>query len=347
MRYLSVCSGIGADAVAWHPLGWECAGFCEIDPKASAVLAHRFPETPNYGNFTELESVDAGTIDLLVGGTPCQSFSIAARNRKGLDDPRGDLAVEFCRLAHRIQARWIVWENVPGVLSIHRGRDFGAFLETLVKSGYGVFWRILDAQYIRVQSHPRAVPQCRRRVFVVGYIGDWRPSAAVLFEPESLRGDSAPSRKTGEKASGTLDTHIAKGIGPDEVMRHCVPYGGGKSEALDVAPTLTTYGRLNYETEMFVTAFNMRQNPTVYGNKSGTIDTASNSIAVGVGDSVRRLTPLECERLQGFPDGYTKVNLKGKVIPTGSRYRLLGNAVAVNVMRWIGERIALFEKIRS
>ena len=334
MRYLSVCSGIGADAVAWHPLGWECAGFCEIDPKASAVLAHHFPETPNFGDFTELESVDAGNVDLLVGGTPCQSFSIAAAgHRKGLDDPRGDLAIKFCRLAHRLQARWIVWENVPGVLSIHQGRDFGAFLETLVKSGYGVFWRILDAQYIRVDSYPRAVPQCRRRVFVVGYIGDWRPSAAVLFEPESLRGDSAPRREEGQKSAGPLTAHFGSGgIAPDDIGT-CVPYGGGKSQALEIAPTLTTYGRINFETEMFVTAFNMRQDPNVYGSKFG--------------DSVRRITPLECERLQGFPDGYTAVNFKGKVIPRGSRYRLLGNAVAVNVMRWIGERIALFEEIRS
>jgi len=186
MRYLSVCSGIEAATVAWHSLGWTPAGFAEIEPFPRAVLAHHYPEVPLHGDFTQTADADCADVDLLVGGTPCQSFSVAGL-RGGLADQRGNLALEYLRLAERTRARWLVWENVPGVLSSNRGRDFGAILGGMVELGYGFAYRVLDAQYF-------GVPQRRRRVFVVGYLGDWRPAAAVLFERESLRGNPAPSR---------------------------------------------------------------------------------------------------------------------------------------------------------
>lgn len=197
MRYGSVCSGIESCTVAWHTLGWEPAFFAETEKFPSAVLAHRFPETPNHGDFTTIEEGDYEPIELLVGGTPCQSFSVAGK-RLGLDDPRGNLALEYLALARRLQPRWLVFENVPGLLSLDGGRAFAAFLQRLGECGYGYAYRVLDAQYIRVDTHPRAVPQRRRRVLVVGYLGDWRPPAAVLFEPEGLRGDSAPRREAGQ-----------------------------------------------------------------------------------------------------------------------------------------------------
>lgn len=135
-RYLSVCSGIEAATVAWHPLGWQAAGFAEIDGFARAILTHHYPDVPLHGDFTTLRTSDYGTIDLLVGGTPCQSFSIAGL-RKGLDDDRGNLALEFIRLAARTCPRWVVWENVPGVLSINEGRAFGSFLEGWRNAGMG------------------------------------------------------------------------------------------------------------------------------------------------------------------------------------------------------------------
>ena len=184
MKYLSVCSGIEAATVAWHPLGWEPVAFSEIEKFPSAVLAHHYPDTPNWGDLTRFKEWPDATVDVLVGGTPCQSFSVAGL-RKGLDDPRGNLALTFLALAERYRPRWIVWENVPGVLSSSGGRDFGSFLGGLVELGYGFAYRVLDAQFF-------GVAQRRRRVFVVGHFGDWRSAAAVLFEPESLRGDSAP-----------------------------------------------------------------------------------------------------------------------------------------------------------
>ena len=208
MIYGSVCSGIEAATVAWHPLGWTLAWFAEIDPFARAVLAYRLPEVRNLGDFTSirghwLRRIGATRIDLLVGGTPCQSFSLAGR-RLGLDDPRGNLTLEFLRLAKRLRPRWIVWENVPGVLSIDGGRTFGTVLGTLAELGYGVAYRILDAQFF-------GVPQRRRRIFVVGHLGRWQVAAAVLFERESLCRNLAPRRKAGQEIAGTLEARASTG----------------------------------------------------------------------------------------------------------------------------------------
>jgi len=199
MRYLSVCSGIEAASVAWHPLGWEAVAFSEIEPFPSAVLAHHYPSVTNLGDMTRFKEWSDGLkTDLLVGGTPCQSFSVAGL-RAGMDDPRGQLALVFLAIADRFRPRWVVWENVPGVLSADGGWAFGSFLGGLAEIGYGFAYRILDAQYF-------GVAQRRRRVFVVGYLGDWRRAAAVLFERESLCGYPPPSREKGEgvAASPTL-----------------------------------------------------------------------------------------------------------------------------------------------
>ena len=187
MRYLSVCSGIEAATVAWHDLGWQPAAFSEIEPFPSAVLAHHYPNVPNLGDMTKFKEWDIGTIDLFVGGTPCQSFSVAGL-RKGLEDPRGNLALTYVGILDKFRPKWFVWENVPGVLSSGSGRDFGSFLGALGQIGYGFAYRVLDAQYF-------GVAQRRRRVFVVGCLGDWRSAAAVLFERESLLGNPAPSRE--------------------------------------------------------------------------------------------------------------------------------------------------------
>lgn len=192
MNYLSVCSGIEAATVAWHPLGWNPVGFSEIESFPSQVLKHHYPEVTNFGDMTKFKEWGIeSNIDVLVGGTPCQSFSVAGL-RKGLDDPRGNLMLTYLAIAKQYRPRWLVWENVPGVLSSADGRDFGSFLGGLAICGYGFAYRVLDAQYF-------GVAQRCKRVFVVGYLGDWRPSAAVLFERESLQRNSPPSRKEGER----------------------------------------------------------------------------------------------------------------------------------------------------
>src|SRR6266568_657531 len=242
MRYLSVCSGIEAVTVAWQPLGWRAVMFAEIDPFCARVLQARYGAArpihmpspnvadtrrearqraaairnvialptqgaiPNFGDFTRIGADDCGAIDLLAGGTPCQSFSIAGK-RAGLDDARGNLTIEFARLAGRLRPLWLVWENVPGILSIDGGRTFGGFLGMLVKLGYGIAYRILDAQFF-------GVPQRRRRVFVVGCLGNWRGAASVLFEHHSLSGNPPPRRAPREDLAPTLSARTHGGGGP-------------------------------------------------------------------------------------------------------------------------------------
>ena len=198
MKYLSICSGIEACSVAWHPLGWEAIGFAEIEEFRSEVLKYHYPEVKNYGDFTKItkENIKCHT-DVLVGGTPCATFSIAGL-RKGLDEDRGNLALEFIKLIKRVRPTWIIWENVFGVLSSNKGEDFATFLGALAELGYGFAYRVLDTQYVRTQRYPRAIPQRRRRVFVVGHIGDWRYPAEVLFNKEEVSKDFRPSRRKKE-----------------------------------------------------------------------------------------------------------------------------------------------------
>lgn len=271
MRFLSVCSGIEAASVAWNPLGWKAVAFSEIEPFPSAVLAHHYPDTPNWGDMTKFQEWPDEPIDLLCGGTPCQSFSVAGL-RKGLDDPRGNLMLTFGAIAAKYRPKWLVWENVPGVLSSNGGRDFGTFLGMLGQLGYGFAYRVLDAQYF-------GVPQRRRRVFVVGCLGGWRSAAAVLFEQESFKGDSS---------------------------------AGWSTRA--VHPCLTAKGARAFDDR---TGYVLEE------------------------QGIRTTTPLEHERLMGFPDGYTL--LPGKRSPDTPRFHALGNSWCVPVVRWIGERINIVE----
>ena len=220
MRFLSVCSGMEAASVAWEPLGWKAVGFSEIEPFPCAILKHRFPNTPNYGSLTEYQQWPLGpdSIDLLVGGTPCQSFSVAGL-RKGLADPRGNLALTFLGLADKLRPRWIVWENVPGVLSSGGGRDFGSFLGALEQLGYGWAYRVLDAQHF-------GVPQRRRRVFVVASLGGRDVAASVLLKPESLCWHPAKGRKKGQATAPDAGSGVEAGNG-------CWWDGGQVSQTLD------------------------------------------------------------------------------------------------------------------
>ena len=202
-----MCSGIEAATVAWHSLGWDPVAYSEIEPFPSAVLKYRHPAVPNWGDMTQFQEWSDADVNLLVGGTPCQSFSVAGL-RKGLDDPRGNLALVYLALADRYRPDWLVWENVPGVLSSNGGRDFGAFVGGLGQLGYGWAYRILDAQYL-------GVAQRRRRVFVVGCLGGWQRAAAVLFERESMRGTSAPRRADGQGSTAGVIKGAAIGRKPE------------------------------------------------------------------------------------------------------------------------------------
>ena len=300
MRYISLFSGIEAATVAWKPLGWEPVAYSEIDPFPKAVLAHHYPEVPDLGDMTKIDwRKYRGTVDLVCGGSPCQAFSIAGL-RKALDDPRGQLMLEYLRACHEIDPEWIVWENVPGVLSADGGRAFGSLLAGVAElwPHGGAAWRVLDAQHF-------GVAQRRRRVFLVFNTRDWRRAAPVLFERESMPRRIAACGEAQEPFPACADNGVGTPI-------WCAGDSGVNMPlSLDLAPTLT--------------AHDSRSAPFV-----------------STRDGVRRLLPVECERLQGFPDGYTDVPWHGADhAPDSKRYKALGNSMAVPVMRWIGEGIEL------
>jgi DNA (cytosine-5)-methyltransferase 1 len=395
MRYLSVCAGIEAATVAWHDLGWEAAAYSEIEPFPSGVLAHHYPTVPNVGDMTKFKEWDIGSINLLVGGTPCQSFSIAGL-RKGLDDPRGNLMLTYLAIADKYRPRWLVWENVPGVLSSGGGGDFATFLGALGELGYGFAYRILDAQYF-------GVAQRRRRVFVIGCLGDWRSAAAVLFERHSLSGHPAPSRKKGQKVAGTIAARFGNSrnnheecvaqtlqaragqggfdletetpiimstlcasdatkwgsnqwVDEGKAVLHSIalaentigrqPQNGGNGDGFTVGGPMYTLNATGVHGVAHTPVLMDQGGSVMSVLEDGTVgtlrrETHGHEPVVMQQMAVRRLTPVECERLQGFPDNYTNISWRKKEeSPDGPRYKALGNSMAVPVMAWIGRRIA-------
>ena len=413
LTYGSVCSGIEAASVAWEPIGMKPIWFSEIEPFPSAVLASHWPAVDNLGDMTKIAAaVRAGDVpapDLLVGGTPCQAFSVAGL-RGGLSDERGQLTLSYVELADSIdekreqngeQPAIIVWENVPGVLS-SKDNAFGCFLaglageseelkpagEKWTNVGYvsgpkrTIAWRILDAQYF-------GVAQRRRRVFVVASARTDICPAEILFECDSLHGDIAPGGEAEKEITGTLTarTHGGGGLGTDfECNGGLVPVNAYRMVAFGEYAddgTASTVKARDYKdaTDLAVISVHGTQDPDVnhelahtlgrnHGQENACIAIAGNTIGrapqnggngtgydesgvsytltksdihgVSVSNSVRRLTPIECERLQGFPDNHTQISWRGKDAadcPDGPRYRAIGNSMAVPVMRWIGERI--------
>jgi len=386
MRYLSVCSGIEAASVAWHGLGWQPVAFAEIEKFPAQVLAHHYPDVPNLGDMTKFQEWPNESIDVLVGGTPCQSFSVAGL-RRGMADPRGNLALTYLGIADRYRPRWIVWENVPGVLSSAGGRDFGSFLGALGQLGYGFAYRVLDARFF-------GVAQRRRRVFVVGYLGDWRRAAAVLFESPSGSRDTAPRREKRQSVAPTVVSGPPfsrtgnSRVEADALVARMVAFGeyvdDGTASAMkardykdatdlvaqpltmresgqgfwmqdNIAGTLRAEGenRPSRPSNVIAQPVAPTQIPEVFPtllsstagvSRPGNAVTEHETYIPLVNMQVRRLTPTECERLQGFPDGYTNIK---ENCPDGPRYKALGNSMAVPVMRWIGKRIQTIEGLTT
>lgn len=384
VKFLSVCSGIEAASVAWGPLGFEAIAFAEIAKFPSAVLDTRFPDVPNLGNMENYEKWNIGPIDILAGGTPCQPFSIAGK-RGGLDDERGNLCLTFCRIADKFSPEWVLWENVPGVLSScydktkpesERVYAFGCFLGELCGAGralhpheFGgrfpncgvvsgskrtVAWRVLNAEWF-------GVPQRRRRLFVLASrgAGNWKCADALLPIGESLPWDLEASRKARKETAsharrGVKKSHwhggVVPGVSP-AVTSKCAKGSGVHSGdgtknlvmvfenhaqdsrvagPVDVSPTCTSkWGTGGGNTPLVVTY---------------TLHTATTH-RVSYGPFVRRITPRESERLQGFPDDWTNIKFGRKAEPVGDahRYMAAGNSWAIPVVAWIGRQIQKIE----
>ena len=369
MKYLSICSGIESAGVAWHPLGYTCLGLAEIDPFRSAVLQYHYPEVKNYEDFTKIKASDlSSTPDVLVGGTPCATFSIAGL-RKGLDEDRGNLALEFIKLIERVQPTWVVWENVPGILSSNGGQDLGTFLGAMGELRYGFAYRVLNTEYVRTKRFPRAIPQRRRRIFVIGHIrGDWKSPAKVLFDNQPVSENIKPSR--GKSTGVTSNTGASTERGNTEYWRKLGRDGQYVEDYKDkkVSSTLTAGGRFSMENSAVVVKdpiptdskytvmdrynkmsrlYKEEVSPTLTAMTGGNRQPIVFHESKHTNSFVRRLTPLECERLQGLPDNYTQIPYRGKSkedCPVSKRYEACGRAMSVNVMEWLGTRIMQVER---
>lgn len=381
-RYVSIFSGVEAATLAWEPLGWEPVAFSEIEPFPCAVLAERWPDVPNLGDITKIdwkEEID-GAIDLVVGGSPCQSFSVAGK-REGLKGASG-LMFEYIRCVQELRPRWFLWENVPGALTSEDGGAFGQLLREMDELGYSLAWRVLDAQFF-------GVAQRRRRLFLVGHLGAESP-AEVLFEPDCLSGNPQSSREKRKELARRAGRSVACAgfkysaaprANPGMKQTTFVCTGGtypinaqvatrdkklGRGTALGIGadgdPAFTlmanhphmvvagsgsepiAMGDLNAHT-----AICRNVCPTLKCGGDGAMVASETADKIMEANPmlIRRLTPLECERLQGFPDGHTLIGWKGKPAeecPDGPRYKAIGNSMAVPVMRWIGKRIAAADK---
>lgn len=368
-NYATGCSGIEAPSVAWKDLeGWNHVWFSQYDPEhdykkgpdfASKVLKHHYPSIPNLGDMTKVYEKEEfkQPIDLFIAGTPCTEFSVAGL-RGGIHTYSGNLAIEYCRILITKQPRWFIWENVPGIFSsfsdeeeskIYGGNggydctqtaDFAALLQGFRECGYCCAYRILNSEYW-------GLPQARNRVFVVGYLGEnWRPPTTVLFESKSMRWDS---KKSGKERAGVAK-NIKNGVGEDsgQIIDYFRMSAFGEYENDGTASTLK---KRDYKdaTDLIV-AYDLQQiagkecrsNPKI-GDPSPTIS-KGNAHNIGIVNgslTIRKLTPLEAERLMGFPDYYTKI--PGS--KDSDQYQVLGNSMPVNVIRWIGQRIKLVDRI--
>ena len=347
MKYLSVCSGIEAATVAWKSLGWKAVGFAEIEPFPCELLKQKYPNVKNYGDITQYENWNAGKFDLLVGGTPCQSFSIAGK-RGGTNDVRGRLLYAYLGIVEKYKPRWVLWENVPGVLSSGKGLDFTSLLAGLEQCGYGWAYRVLDAQFF-------GVPQRRRRVFVVAHIDNRCDLAAkVLFEQQGVCGNIAAGSETQKETTGNVGENAKYTV----YLAH--PSASRYTEADNTIDTVTArYGTGGGNTPLVLKRCILASEKETTGTllaQCGKHLWQNNQEAFS-GDFfvlneqrslIRRLTPVECERLQGFPDNWTQIEWRGKSkdqCPDAPRYKAIGNSMAVPVMRWIGKRIADVEGV--
>lgn len=332
MRFLSLFSGIEAASCAWKDLGWETVAVSETAPFPCAVLAHRFPGVPNLGDVREIAYDRLVGIDLVVGGSPCQDFSLAGK-RAGLGGERSALAHAFVDCVHDVQPRWFVWENVPGALTTNTGDDFKSLVEAFEDCGYGVAWRVLDAQFF-------GVPQRRRRLFVVGHLGDWRPSVAVLLEPEGVPG-----------AFGEGKGAVAGKAERDAGEASCWDWHRQSHEfrpLTNVSNTVAARWGTGGNNVPFLLDDQGGSRIAVSGQLAPTLRAQSHDHEPCVcGQTfVRKMTPVECERLMGFPDGWTDIPWKGKEhAPKGLRFQALGNSMAVPVMRWLGRRLDLTHRL--
>lgn len=345
MKFGSLFTGVGGFDLGFERVGMECAWQVEIDKYASQVLERHWPNVERYTDVRTVGKHNLAAVELICGGFPCQDLSVAGK-RAGFAGERSSLWFEFKRIIDEMHPQWFVIENVPGLLSSANGSDFGIILKSLDGFGYGVAWRVLDSQYF-------GVPQRRRRVFVVASLGN--PGAGeVLFEREGLSGDIEKGRETREGIAGTFTIRSGKPGGgkgylgqPNKSMtrggqsQYTYWDGGQVTDTLD--KSVLGKGQMMPEKRRLqaVIAWEMSHPDDVIRDNGDKAPTLQKRMGTGGNQvppvGVRRLTPAECCRLQGFPDDWNDN------CSDSQRYKQMGNAVTVNVIEWIANRIRLVE----
>lgn len=385
MRCFSLFSGIGGFDLAMRNLGHTMVGACEIDRYARSVYAKQFPGVRIWENATTVKPKEIPDFDILCAGFPCQSFSIAGQ-RRGFDDTRGSLFFEIARIAKEKRPRYLLLENVKGLLSHDKGKTLHTIISTLDEIGYDVQWQVLNSKYF--------VPQNRERIFIVGHLrgtggqqifplGDndektggennlkqlnkTDHDTGRIYHPDglarSLRANSGGmGSKTGlyavvndhgklkeKEISSNIDANYWKGM-DNHAQRTMILADRSRSYAgkgrnlespKDISNSLTSVTKDNYvATFVMLTNKNSNTKQRIQDRKETWCLGTSGDFGIKDGMKIRRLTPLECERLQGFPDNWTKYDVDGNILSDTQRYKMCGNAVTVPVVQYIGENFA-------
>jgi len=374
----STFTGVGGADLGLELAGFRVAWQCELDPWKQSILRAHWPGVPLHDDITTLR--DPEPVDLLIGGFPCQDLSVAGK-RKGFTGERSVLAFDFLRVAESVRPRWLLLENVPGLLSSNRGRDFARLIDEVVALGYGVGWRVLDARYFNV-------PQRRRRVFLVAYRADLAddPRAASERALRALResggGDSTPGWPPRQETPAGVGAGAP--LGGREPIAFYYSGGGNDAPSIDgVSPTVKKGSGLDIGSPPAISYRKSKRAQTdqddetwVEADETNTLnrfdtgDTRATQLIADVastlqraggergqridaegaagghlqtdGTIVRRLTPVECERLMGWPDDWTAPD--GVKAPDGKRYAACGDGIVSWVAYWIGQRIRMIEE---
>ena len=332
MKFLELCAGIGGFRQALENLGCECVGYSEIDKHAIKLYSAWYNDERNFGDITKIEAETLPDFDLLVGGFPCQAFSIAGK-RGGFNDTRGTIFFDFARIMKAKKPKFAIFENVKGLLNHDGGKTYETMLRTLDELGYDAQWGILNTKF-------HGLPQNRERVYIVANLRE-RSSTKILFERGNDSADKVERTENGiigqfynRKGKTHQDLGVISSEGHSPALLATTHKNPRIVKIGDIDGLNTQYSRV-YDSKGVSTTINAQGGGL--GAKTGLYN---------AGDKVRRLTPKECFRLQGFKDEMVELGYKLGISDT-QLYKMAGNAVSVPVVEWVAQRVLNWDNLRN